>query len=226
MNLTINDVVYRGRGRARSEGFVVFVPGVLPGEEGEVEITDRRKNFAFARLVAILRPSAARIEPVCPLAFRPTTDPAAWTARCPGCAYQHVAYAEEIRLKQAQLTVMLKHSLPDCREVPALPVPAPAELAYRNKIVLHAAQNDTQWTLGYFAEDNATVIDVAACPLARRPINEKLASLRSDPDFVRSLGDRGSVTLRHTETAWYDCARRTSKMSALAGSSRLGGSAM
>ena len=39
-------------GVCRDEGRAVFVPGLLPGEEGLVRIVKEQKRFAFGRLMA------------------------------------------------------------------------------------------------------------------------------------------------------------------------------
>ena len=187
VQLTITDVVYRGLGIGRLDGCVVFVPGVLPAETVCVEITHRRKNFAEARLLDVLRPSPHRIAPVCPLA-----------AVCPGCRYQHVEYEEELRLKHAQLANLLARmaGVPDPVVLP--PVASPENLGYRNKIVLHGALQQGRATLGYVAEDNVSIIDVPACPLAVPALNAKLRDLRSDARFMAELKTPARVTLRHT----------------------------
>ena len=81
VELCVTDVVYGGRGLARLEGCVIFIPGVLSGEKVRAKITRKRRNYREAELVQVLEPSANRIEPACPL-----------TNACPGCCYQHASY--------------------------------------------------------------------------------------------------------------------------------------
>jgi len=185
--LTVADVVFRGKGLARMEGQVVFVPGVLPGETVEVRFVRRHKNFSEATLIEVTQPSPKRIAPVCPLA-----------AVCPGCCYQHADYAEEVRLKQAQLANLLQRQARVDAAICLPPVPSPKPLEYRNKISLHAAYDGSSTRLGYVGEDNVTVIDVPACPLALPPLNEQLAQLRADADFMKQLKTHRSLTLRYT----------------------------
>ena len=187
MKLTISDVVYRGQGLGRADGQVVFVPDTLPGEEVEAEVVRQARNFAQARLVRVLQPSPARIAPACPLA-----------GACPGCRYQHADYAEEVRLKQAQLANLLARMAGADPGLCLAPVAAPLDLGYRNKIGLHGAAQGDGRVLGYFAADNATVLDVPHCPLAVPPLNERLAELRADAAFMAAARDHLSVTLRWT----------------------------
>lgn len=195
--LSINDVVplditelaYPGRGLARLNGRVIFIPGVLPGETVSARIVRLRKNYAEAELIEVGKPSPERIDPCCPLA-----------GRCPGCSYQHLDYREELRVKEAQFLSLLKRlgKIEDPVLRPAVPSPAP--FGYRNKITLHAGKNPApEQLLGYFGFDNRTVIDVPACPLAREEINHLLSRLRQDRPFRAGLSPGESLCLRWTE---------------------------
>ena len=194
VELTISDVVYPGKGLARIDGCVVFIPGVLPGETVSARITRRRKNFAEAEIIRIETPSPHRIEAACPL-----------SGTCPGCCYQHVEYAEELRLKQAQFENLLQR-LGRVEEPPCLPaVPSPASFGYRNRITLHAPRSsesrpdqDRPLPLGYFAKDNRSVLDVPACPLAAGEINRLLERIRADRKFTAGLAGGETLFLRCT----------------------------
>lgn len=189
VRLEIADLVYPGRGLARLDGRVIFIPGVLPGETVSARITGEKKNFAEAELLAVESPSTRRVDAACPLA-----------GSCPGCSYQHLDYREELRVKESQFRDLLrklgKITDPPRREA----VPSPAPLGYRNKITLHAGTApDPERALGYYGYDNETVIDVPACPLARPEINELLARLREDPGFRAGLRPGEPILLRWTE---------------------------
>ncbi len=186
IEIDIHDVAFGGRGVGRHEGCVVFVPGTLAGERVRVGLTKCRKRFAEAKLLEVLTPSEERLAPACPL-----------SDRCPGCSYQHVKYEAEVRLKQAQLEGLLKR-IGGLDEVSfEEPIASPRELGYRNKLVLHAQR---ERKLGYFGDDNRTVIDIPACPLATQQINDKLHSVRANLKFMKRLRPNARVTFRWTET--------------------------
>ena len=50
----IDAVGMNGEGIARIDNTVVFVPSVLKGERAWVEITDVKKNYAFAKVIKLL----------------------------------------------------------------------------------------------------------------------------------------------------------------------------
>jgi len=192
LDLTIESVAYRGQGVARHEGLVVFVAGVAPGERVRVRIEKRKRNYAEARLLAVQESSPDRIQPCCRLPNG---------TRVPGCVYDHLAYPAEVALKQGQLDAFLRR-LPGGETLTFIPpFASPLDRHYRNKIVLHAQRTtrDPIPRLGYFGDDNRTVIDIPACPLARAEINMALDAFRHATEF-RRLRDTESVTFRWTES--------------------------
>ncbi|MDD4869719.1 MAG: class I SAM-dependent RNA methyltransferase [Kiritimatiellae bacterium] len=196
VELKIDDVVYRGKGLARLDGKVIFVPGVLPDEVVKVKITYHGKNFSEARLLEIIKASPLRIKPVCPLV--PGADSRQNTI-CPGCIYQHAEYSAEVDFKQKQFINLLER-MGGVDPAVCLPaVPSPNFMGYRNKIVLHGAVNRETPSLGYFSEDNRTVVDVPSCPLARQEINDLLGRTRADNNFARTVTDHLTATFRFTE---------------------------
>ena len=84
------------------DGRALFVPFGIPGEKVRVEITEEKKNYARGKIVQVLEPSPARITPRCPH----FTD-------CGGCHYQHLAYADQLALKQRILTQQLERHRQD-----------------------------------------------------------------------------------------------------------------
>ena len=74
-------------------GWVVMVPFTLPGEKVRVRVYRNHKNYSEADLLEVLTPSPHRQEPRCAL-----------FGRCGGCQYQHLAYPEQLKWKQQQVT--------------------------------------------------------------------------------------------------------------------------
>jgi len=64
----------------------------LPGEEVEFVYTDSRRDYAEGKVVKLLSRSEQRVDPECP-----------HFGSCGGCSFQHVADAEQIKIKEALL---------------------------------------------------------------------------------------------------------------------------
>lgn len=147
-----------GDGVARlPDGLVVFVPRTAPEDEAEVEVEERRKRYARARLVGLVRPGAARVEPECP---HYTTD------RCGGCQLQHLAPAAQLEVKRGIVGDALRRI--GRRDVPDPEiVPAPAVWRYRTKITLAVSDN----RIGLHPHDSpATVFALRDCLITREPL--------------------------------------------------------
>ena len=84
----------------RADGVVTFIPGLVPGDVAEVEITDVKKNLARAKISEIIEPSPVRTEPVCEYADR-----------CGGCTLQHMTYESQLQLKEKQLRDKLEKDI-------------------------------------------------------------------------------------------------------------------
>ena len=187
VTLTIHDVGYRGPGVARLDGKIVFCPGTLEGEGVTAVITEHRKQFDIAKCVDVQRPSPHRVAPACPQA-----------GTCPGCAYQHATYDEELRIKTRQLIAFLGRVTGEDPAVPVKTIASPQMLGYRNKLVLQRSETGASTALGYVGHDNRTVLDIPECPLASRGINDRLEALRGDPAWIESLPPRERLTIRET----------------------------
>ena len=81
-----------GRGIARVEGQVLFVPGALPGERCLVRVVNIGKTTAHGKLLRVEAASPHRIEPDCP-----------YFPACGGCDFRHADYALETELKRQRV---------------------------------------------------------------------------------------------------------------------------
>ncbi len=166
IEVTIEKVIFGGDGLARiSQGFVVFVPFAAEGDRVRVRITERKAHHARGEIVAMLQPGTARENPPCP-----------YYARCGGCQYQHLSYAEECRLKENQV----REAFARVGKMPAAPVrPIIAganPYGYRNRITVHAESG----RVGFRGIDGRELIDIRECLLARSEVNAQLARLRGN----------------------------------------------
>src|SRR5688572_26045227 len=109
ITLDIHDLAFGGKGVARHEGKVYFVPFTIPGERVTARVVRQKKNFAEADLVSVDTPSPDRVTPPCP-----------YFGRCGGCSYQHIAYERQLALKAAQVEQTLRR-VGKLAEVPMRP---------------------------------------------------------------------------------------------------------
>ncbi len=112
---------HEGRGIARIGGKAVFVDGALPGERVSLERIARRRRHDQARLLEILCPAPNRVAARC-----------AHFGICGGCSLQHLAFAEQLRVKEQTVAGQLERlgGLRPLRWLPPLSGPA---WAYRRR---------------------------------------------------------------------------------------------
>lgn len=188
ITLTIDKMAYGGRGVARINGFVIFVRGAVPGDIITAKIYKKKKSFAEADILEIIKPSSDRVEAPCP-----------YVGHCGGCQWQHVDYERQLEFKREQIRESLEH-IGDLKDVPVREViPSKDMFAYRNK--MEFSFSDRRWRLphemdmpkveGDFAlglhvpGTYNRVIDIAACLLQQETGNRIIREVKK---YVKSSG--------------------------------------
>jgi tRNA/tmRNA/rRNA uracil-C5-methylase (TrmA/RlmC/RlmD family) len=189
INLTIHDLAFGGEGVGRIDELVVFVPFVIVGETVEVEITELKKNFARAKLLRVVTASPARVEPQC-----------RYFGACGGCQYQHVAYPEQLRVKQKQIADLFERVGKMSREVVAPVIGCPQPYGYRNRIMIRSQWNGPakKLEIGFIRTDNKFVEDITECKIAEPALNEQITEVRAHPPHKGGI----KVVLRVQPEDW------------------------
>jgi len=167
LTVTIEKLAIGGSGIARHDGFVVFVPDSAPGDELLVKVTTKKKNFAEAQIIKILKPGPSRRTPPCPIADR-----------CGGCNWQHVEESEQRQQKQVMVQEILKKFLPG-HELPFLPLqPSPLSLRYRNRIQPKYFKGH----FGFFGRRSHEIVEAADCLITEEKLTAEFAHIKSEMD--------------------------------------------
>ena len=177
LSVVIDDLAFGGEGVGRADGYVVFVPGGLPGDRVRVRLTEARARFGRGVIESVEQPSADRVEAPCP-----------YFGRCGGCRLQHLAYPAQLAFKQKQVRDCLQRigGLGAFEERPILPAPAP--FGYRNKMEFTVTRGEpgAPLTIGlHQAARYDAVLDVARCLLQSDGMNDVLDEAR------RFVADQG-----------------------------------
>jgi len=153
----------QGVGRL-SDGRAVFVPGALPGEKVNIEITKSADRFCESRLVEIIEASPRRVEPDCPHA-----------GICGGCQARHMDYAFALEQKRQKVYDALKRigGVEDPTVFDTLGCEDPDHT--RNKAEYPIANVDGKMVIGAYAGNSHRVIPLSDCLLQNR---ESLKALK------------------------------------------------
>ncbi len=141
----IESLAHGGAGVGRTDGFVVFVRGAMPGDRVRAEIGKSKKSFAEARVVEMLEPGPDRIEPV---------------AEHPGAPWQVLPYELQLAEKEQQVRDALERlggfEAPPVEAI----MPAVEPLHYRNKVEYSFGEDENgELVLGFHRPGRWDVVD-------------------------------------------------------------------
>jgi 23S rRNA (uracil1939-C5)-methyltransferase len=167
---------------ARAGRRAYAVPFTIPGERVRVDAAPRPRADGVlpARLVEILRPSPHRVAPGC-RHFGP--DQPAATVPCGGCAWQHIAYPEQLRLKTALVTRLVGAAVPGAPAAQPMLATTPIEApwGFRHKVHFvfgNAGGRQARLVMGHYARGSRRVVAVNECPVHAADGNARAFALR------------------------------------------------
>ena len=170
LSLTIDDLAFGGEGVGRADGYVVFVPGGLPGDRLRVRLVQVRSRFGRGVIESIEEASPQRVPAPCP-----------YFGRCGGCRLQHVAYDAQLAFKTKQIADALQR-LGGLRDAPLRPIIGAEEtFGYRNKMEFTVARGRTEpLAVGLHEADRYdSVLDIDRCLLQSDRMNALLTEARA-----------------------------------------------
>ena len=134
-------------------GQAVFVPGAAAGDTAACVIVKAKERYAVGKLLHVLKASPDRVQPDCPV-----------FPRCGGCAFRHITYEAELRLKQQRVADAFARI--GRLDVPIAPIRgADPPDRYRNKAQYPVAQVNGRLYAGFYAPYSHRVIDCKNCLL-------------------------------------------------------------
>lgn len=210
VEVEITDIAFGGKGLTRVDGFAVFVEQAIPGDYATIRIIKKRKNYALARIVDLINPSADRI-----------AAPCEYSGFCGGCTWQFLTYDKQLVYKRQHVVDSIEH-IGLIKGVAVHPtLPSEFIFGYRNKMEFSCS--DRRWLLpGEMARDDIDtnfaiglhvpgtfykVIDTRACliqpDLGNRILTDVRSLIRSSPKPVYGLRSHAGfwrfVILRHSQ---------------------------
>jgi 23S rRNA (uracil1939-C5)-methyltransferase len=177
--VTVESLAYGGAGVGRSDGFVVFVRGAVPGDRVRARVGKSKRSYAEATVVELLEASPDRIEPETPHG---------------GAPWQVLPYERQLEEKQKQVVEAFER-LGGFEAPPIGPiVPAVEQLRYRNKVEYSFGEDESgRLVLGSHRAGRWDVIDELTTDILA---SERVDEIRNGiADWCREQGvpayDRG-----------------------------------
>ncbi len=197
----ITNIAFGGRGLVRLDGMAVFVDQAIPGDCATIRIFKKKKSYAEARVVDLIRSSPFRV-----------VAPCEYSGYCGGCKWQFLNYEQQILYKRQHILDSLEHIGLFKNVTVHGTIPSELIFGYRNKMEFSCA--DSRWLLpGELGRDDIDtgfalglhvpgtfhkVIDTRACLLQPGLGNQLMEEVRA---FIRS-SDRPVYGLRSHTGFW------------------------
>ncbi|ASS77115.1 23S rRNA (uracil(1939)-C(5))-methyltransferase RlmD [Tumebacillus algifaecis] len=163
-----------GEGIGYAERQVIFVPGVLPGEQVVAEVVKVEQRHAIGKLVRVKQKSKDRVEPPC-----------AVYDQCGGCTLQHLSYDAQLEMKRE----LVRESLSRYAGLKKPPVEPTVGMqnpwSYRNKAQLPIVEHKGDVVVGLFQAGSHQIVDVSGCAVQHPMTNRIVQEVR---DIAKELG--------------------------------------
>ena len=144
IEIEIIDQGTTGEGIGKVDGYALFVKDAVIGDVVKVKIMKAKKNFAFAKLLEVVKPSPYRVEPLCPVANR-----------CGGCQLQAMNYKQQLEFKEKKVYNNIKRigGIEDFEMKPIIGMKELAVKGYEDNGPFHY-RNKAQFPVGMDREGN------------------------------------------------------------------------
>lgn len=177
MEVNITKLDHQGRGIARINNKIIFIPNTIPGETVDIKITKEKKNFMEGKVVNFIKKSPNRIESICP-----------YYPRCGGCQLLHIPYQQQLEYKEEKLkNIFKKYGLNDIKINNI--IGSPNKFYYRNKVTFQTSNNK----LGFYQDNSNKLIEINHCLLLNENLNNNIKYLPKNNTQVIVRGNADDI---------------------------------
>lgn len=183
------DLSFEGKGVVKFSYGTVFVDGLFPGEEAEIEIQYKKAGSYFGKVHRLIKKSPDRIQPLCGVC-----------TACGGCQFQQYAYHAQLEYKTNKVKdAFRRHLKKEVEVLPTLRMEYPYE--YRNKIQVPVGRDPHGHIVtGFYRSGTHKIIPIDKCyienPKASKIVSE-FKKLLKDFHYETYNEDTGYGLFRH-----------------------------
>ena len=186
---TALDLSSEGKGVVKNHGDIIFVDGLFPNEEADIEILYQRAGVYFGKVKKIYKLSRDRIQPKCKIC-----------TSCGGCQYQQLNYQTQLEYK----TKRVKEALTRIAKVKANVLPCIGmdnPYNYRNKTqVPFDKDRNGKVKFGFYKENSHIIMPIKECAIEDKraaPILWDIKLLLEEMNIPVYNEDNGRGILRY-----------------------------
>ena len=183
------DLSFEGKGVVKLSYGTVFVDGLFPGEEAEIEIQYKRAGSYFGKVFRLIKKSPDRIQPKCGVC-----------TACGGCQLQQLSYQAQLDFKTKKVAdAFRRNNLENIKVLPCISAENPYE--YRNKIQVPIGRDPHGHIVsGFYRSGTHKIIPIDKCwiedPKASKIISE-LKNLMKEFHYSPYDEDTRTGLIRH-----------------------------
>ena len=172
----IIDYGNEGEGIGKTDAFTWFIKDTVIGDRVRASVMKLKKNYGYARLLEVIKPSRDRVEPPCKVA-----------RACGGCTLQASSYKSQLRFKENKVLSSLERIggfSRDSYEYDGI-IGMEEPFRYRNKAIFPVGKNKAGEVIsGFYANHSHTIIENDDCLLG---VKENKQILDIVLDFIRKF---------------------------------------
>ena len=186
---TAIDLSSEGKGVVKYRNDIIFVDGLFPDEEADIEILYQRAGVYFGKVKHLYRISKERIQPKCKIC-----------TSCGGCQYQQLDYKAQLKYKTKRVKEALSRIAHVKQDV--LPcIGADNPYNYRNKIqVPFVKDKNGVVKFGFYKENTHIIMPIKECAIENKkaaPILWDIKLLLEEMNIPTYNEDNGQGILRY-----------------------------
>ena len=183
------DLSSEGKGVVKVHNDIIFVDGLFPNEEADIEILYQRAGVYFGKVKHLYNLSKERIQPKCKIC-----------TSCGGCQYQQLDYKAQLKYKTKRVKEALTRIAHIRQDV--LPcIGAEHPYNYRNKIqVPFVMGRNGVVKFGFYKENTHIIMPIKECAIENKkaaPILWDIKLLLEDMNIPTYNEDNGKGILRY-----------------------------
>ena len=183
------DLSFEGKGVVKLSYGTVFVDGLFPGEEAEIEIQYKRAGNYFGKVYRLITKSEDRIQPRCGVC-----------TACGGCQLQQLSYDAQLAYKKHKVEDALRrHGLENIQVLQVIGMQNAYE--YRNKIQVPIGRDPHGHIVsGFYRQGTHKIIPIEKCEIEdvrATKVISLIKQLMKDFKYSPYDEDQGTGLVRH-----------------------------
>lgn len=165
--VTIIDYDHQGRGMARINNKICFIPNTMIDEVVKINITKEKKNFMEAEVVEYIKTNPNRKDNICP-----------YYKTCGGCDILHLSYEDQLNYKYNKVVNIINRYVNE--DIKINNIISDKQFNYRNKVTLQVDKNK----IGFYSKKSNTITPIKECKLLDESLNNYIKTITNTNEKI------------------------------------------